>query len=290
MFVTLNYVAVVRAADPLMELTVSPTDEHYSVRPGQTISDTATVLNSGQQAYQITVYSTPYSVSGTDYTQNFTQQNMSRSADAYKWVVIPRPDVSLAHRQTAQVPFTLTVPKNASPGGHYASLFFEVQPNKDDTGVIRKHRIGIIIYVDVQGNTIKKGSVEKSTVPFYQPNAPLSASVLLKNEGNVDFQSTNTMIVKDIFGHILYQNDWNHYILPSTTRKIPLQWTSSPWIGLYHVQIKTSLLQTTKSASSWVVVVPIWLILVLIGLLVIALLKGAHRVSRKTSSTDNSQL
>jgi len=245
-------------------ITLSPVKKTYTVNPGQTLSDTLTVLNDGQTAYDFTVYATPYSVQDSSYAPNFTTDKPN--ADAYTWVQFEKTTYHAEPRQTVTVPYTLHVKDDASPGGHYGAIFVEIQPNDSEqqTGVVVHKRVGSLLYATVGGTAQLSGQNTSMSIPWYQSNPPLIGRTSVDNTGNTDFNAAVTLTVKNVFGSLKYANKQEFTVLPDTTRAIQVSWDNANWFGLYHATISSEVLGKTTTQSSYVLMMPLWLILLLI--------------------------
>ncbi len=259
-----------RAADASMEsVTLSPTSKTYKVDAGQTFEDSLKVLNDGDVAYDFIVYGAPYSVTDGSYDPSYT--STAPNADAYTWVQFKQTTWHAEPHETISVPYTVYVKKNASPGGHYGVLFVEVQPSSATSGstIVRKKRVGAVIYATVNGDVRLSGRPVGTTIGWFQSSAPLQAITTVENTGNSDFLAKVTYQISDIFGSVKYSYQSNFAILPSTTRHISLSWEGAPWFGLYKAKVTTALLNQTDIVESYVLVMPIWLVL-LVGTVVVS--------------------
>lgn len=268
------------AEDPLASITLSPVDKHYTVKPGETITDNYVILNDGQMPYDFLTYAAPYSVQDKTYDPNYDDTAAPR-ADVYKWVAFTQGKWHAGPRERVVVPFTIRVPENASPGGHYGVLFSETQPIDNNGSIVRKRRVGCVVYITVEGNNTVKGELKDIAIDWYQPNAPLTSKIEIQNTGNSDFPVTTRLVVKDLFGNTKYTHDEERYVLPETTRTIDLAWDSSPWFGLFTSTVSVTMLGKTETKSQLTLVAPYWLFL-LVGL---GILLGAIDVVRRKQST-----
>lgn len=251
-------------------ITLSPTAKRYTVDPGQTISDTITVTNTGGKEFSFITYARPYYVSGDDYTPVFSTVN--NKTDAYRWVTFEGATYSAVPTATVKIPFTLTVPKNAASGGHYGVIFAETQPaseSGDKNQVFRKKRVGALLYVTVKGNNVTEGTVASSTIAPFQTQPPLSTQSKLKNTGNVDFVDKAKLEVRDIFGQLKYSTEREVTVLPETSRNVNFEWEEASTFGLYNVSVTHNFLDKTESKTGFVVMFPIWAIILLLGLIVL---------------------
>lgn len=279
--------APAQAATDDETITLSPTAKRYTVDPGQTISDSITVTNTGSKEFSFITYARPYYVSGDDYTPVFSTVN--KKTDAYRWVTFEGATYSAVPTATVKIPFTLTVPKNAASGGHYGVIFAETQPSSeaaDQNQVFRKKRVGALLYVTVKGNNIVKGTVESTTIAPFQTQPPLSTKSKLQNTGNVDFVDKAKLEVRDIFGQLKYSTEREVTVLPETTRNVNFDWKEASTFGLYNVSVTHNYLNKSESKSGFVVMFPIWAIILLLGLIVLVV---GSRFSGSTSKKKSSK-
>lgn len=287
----LNVVAVTTAsaAESVDRITLSPVDKHYLFKPGDTKHDSFTVINDGDSAYDFAVYARPYSVGSTDedYSPNFTAQ--PANANVYQWVQFEKSQYHLKPNQSVDVNYTIRVPENATPGGHYGVLFVETIPpaNNKANSIMRRKRLGLIVYATVKGTFKTAGSSEAISIPFFQLKPPITASQRVTNTGNSDFTVTGTMNVYDAFGAKKYTLTKDYTVLPDSIRKMPFEWTDAPWFGLYKVELTTKYLKTISTKTSYVLVSPLWVYLVLVIVIIARILYAlSQRKKTKPASMD----
>lgn len=274
------------AASPTQSITLSPYSQRYTLDTGQTVSGTLTVLNDGQTAYDFTVYATPYWVNNSAYQPNFTTNRAQ--ADAYQWITFPKVKYHIEAHQTITVPYTIHVPKNAAPGGHYGTIFTEMQPNGSatDQSLLRKRRVGCILYITVNGDVHLVGQTTHLTIPWFQSSTPMIASAKFTNTGNTDYVATTKFVIRDIFGHEKGSATNQYEVLPGTTRDATPSWASASRIGLYHVDVTSNVLDKTTTASSYVLMMPLWVVLLVILIILVGGGFGLGHRLRKHAKTD----
>lgn len=251
------------------EMTITPTEKHIDADPGQVITDSFTILNSGQTELDFITYASPYFVSSGDYSAIY-DPGVPR-ADAYKWVQMDTTAWHAKVRETVRIPYTIRIPSDATPGGHYAVLFAETKPPADSSGIVRKKRLGMVLYVNVKGTAVTNGSVNKIDAAWFYTQGPLKADVVVDNKGNTDFTATTTMTVSDVFGNQKFTTSNQYNVLPGTHRDIVASWDGSPWFGIYKMHVEAVALGKTVVRDTLVVVCPLWLL----GIIGVGLLIGA---------------
>lgn len=268
LLVVLTVSASVFAADQLSvieSITLSPTSKHYQLQAGETKKDTFTIVNDGKEDYTFTVYARPYSVASEAYTPDFVKD--VPNADVYQWVQFDKPTYRLKAGASVEVNYTVRVPKNARPGGHYGVLFAETQPVGKQSGgssVERKKRLGVILYMTVKGTYDIQGKSDAMNVAFFQTRPPITASQRVTNSGNTDFMVSTSMKLFDVFGTKKLETKREVSVLPQTTRKILSEVTPSSWFGLYKVELTTKYLKQTDSETHYVLLSPLWVYIVVV--------------------------
>lgn len=260
------------ASEPRESITLSPTSKKYTANPGDVIKDKLIILNDGQTDYGFTNYARPYSVDNNEYnTPNF--DDPVPNADLYSWVRFNSTSKEAKAGATVYVDYTIQVPKDASPGGHYGAIFAEVHPPKDSVkpegnAIVRTKRVGMIIYLTVKGDIKEAGNAHKGTIQPWQLEPPMKASVIAQNTGNTHFFDSVTFTVFDSLGNVKFKTDREYAILPGTTREMAIEWDDSPWFGLFRVQTEQHFLGQTEINSGYVLMMPRVLPIVLLIMIV----------------------
>ncbi len=265
-------------------ITLSPTDKHYALDPGAVVTDTLTIINDGSVPYTFVLYARPYAVKNSDYEPSWDVIN--KQTDVYSWVKFDKSSYEIDAGKTLKVPYTISVPKNASSGGRYGVIFAQTQPKAGDPqSVIRQKRVGSILYMTVNGNNQLAGELLGTQALPLQTAVPLKTSSQVKNTGNVDFTDSTTLTVRDMFGNQKYFVQRDISVLPGTTRNMHFDWPNSNSFGLYKVTIEHAFIGKKSSTTHVVLMIPLWLmaLLVLIVLLGVGYNLTQRRRRRKKS-------
>jgi hypothetical protein len=158
----------------------------YTANPGQTISDTITVVNPSSANATYAVYAAD---AYTEVNSGIGYANRGDSMTAVgTWISLSAGSVSLAGNSTIQVNFTVHVPQSASAGDHVGAIAAEnPTPNPGASGhftinTIERSVIAVVVHVP--------GSTEAG-FDLSQPNLVVQngtrqvLNVVMNNSGNI---------------------------------------------------------------------------------------------------------
>jgi hypothetical protein len=244
-------------------ITLSPSSTALQIDAGAAQRGTMTIRNDGDVAYGFSVYARPYGVVNELYEPDFT--NQQANTGVYKWVQFDQTKYQVAAGESVEVKYTIRVPENAAPGGHYGVLFAETdEQTLQGTGVARKKRVGNLMYVTVKGEYKTSGVFKEFILPFWQTKAPVVSSVRVENTGNADFRAKVSTVAKDMFGRTKYTYTSDPIVLPATTRLVEMKWEAAPNFGIFKVEQSIEFLEQKKRNSGYVLVAPKWAPILLI--------------------------
>lgn len=266
-------------------ITMSPAVTKPSLVAGEKATGKLTVINDGSIDYTFLMYARPFSVDGENYNPNYTVVN--RQTEAYQWVEFSRSKVELKAGERTEISYTVQTPKDARAGGHYAVLFAETQPPEGEpASVARKKRIGTLLYMTVDGDLIEKGKVESWQADLIQTKAPLNTDLRLRNSGNVHFQADLSANYINLFGKKRFTLNQELLVLPGTTRRVPVTWQDSPYMGIYKVSGNVSFLDKKETLPEKYVVLsqPLPVIASAAGVIALVIVSIVFKKKRAKSS------
>ncbi|MDN5275920.1 MAG: exported protein of unknown function [Candidatus Saccharibacteria bacterium] len=257
-------VAQAQSTGDASSISLKPASQSIALKAGQTTKGTITVINSGNSAYDFNVYGQLFSVKNEQYDYQFDETNNTTSNIA-TWIKLSESRYHLEAKQRIEVPYTIVVPTDASPGGHYGVIFAETEPVAvEGTAIARKKRVGSLILAKVAGDVKQQGAYLEGIVSFLQTSVPLSTYNRVQNSGNIDFQTEISMRISNVFGSVKYDENNSYVVYPGTVREIRTTWNDSPWFGLYKVEQNIKILADSHKVSQYVLMAPVWLLIVLI--------------------------
>lgn len=266
---------------------ISPTKLMLDGNPGERVSGEFTVINPGTEAIEYRIYVKDFSVRNEEYEKDF--EPVPGATSPVAWFQVPDDSKTLAPGEQQEFGFHINIPEDAVPRGYYAVIFAETTtPEIDDTGVARIKRVGALTYLTVNGGSVERGDIASFDVAKWQRDRPLQANVRVQNEGNVHFDTTGTLYLKDVFGRTVSRSEIGGTILPATIRKFSPQIELNMPFGVYKVEGEVNFLgKTTPLPGKWVVVgSPFWIVLwtvIIVGWVVVLIRWIVRRAKRKKS-------
>jgi hypothetical protein len=153
------------------------------------------------------------------------------------WIVVSNSAITVPSGQAVDVPFSVSIPLSASPGGHYAAILIgtgapAAQAGESQVGV--SSYISALIFVRVSGNIVESAQIHSFSTnkSLYQtPDVPFTINI--QNTGNVHIRPTGMIQIYNAFGKERGEISINEtstlgYVLPSSSREFDVEWLGQP--------------------------------------------------------------
>lgn len=147
------------------------------------------------------------------------------------WIVPNATSVTLAPGDERAVAYSISIPENAEPGGHYAALFFSSRiPEQDEGGAVGAvSRIGVLFLVRVSGDIREDASIEsfQAMTDGGRFHLPVYFETRIRNTGNVHIRPAGDIVMTNMFGRETERISFNPTdaaVLPGGVRKLTGAW------------------------------------------------------------------
>ncbi len=241
---------VLLAQSNTVSLSVTPTLFEMSAAPLQVWQSNVKVINNNP--YSLTVYldAVNFAPQGEGGQGKFLPvfETMSEGTTLAEWLEITNEPVVLAPGESQSVPFTVRVPEDASPGGHFAAILVGTRPPDNDEALQIKTSqiVTSLFFLRVAGDVVEDGMIRefRSSKNFYTtPQA--NFEVRFENKGNVHIQPQGEIKIKNMWGKergVIPINHKTHFgnVLPASIRKFEFSWKgelSPSDIGRYSAEL-----------------------------------------------------
>lgn len=280
-------------------LTISPPILELTLKPGESSNQTIRITNPTEKVVEFYPKVMNFEAKGEGGEPSFYEAtDEAHKYSLARWISFKEPKLALTPEQVVEFKYTISVPSDAEPGGHYGVVFFANEPPKTDTNTSKVSlgsMVGSLVLVRVPGQIIEKAILEE-----YKPSKNLyfnnNTNILTRiaNVGNVHFKPKGDVEIKGWFGEPekLIFNDQNGNILPNSTRKFENAWKPGGIkIGLYTAKLALTYGETEKNLNGeltfWII--PWWLIVIIVVLVLAIITYIWWRRRRKKKGKNKGQ-
>ncbi len=274
-FTTLVRAQTPAPSTPSTGLAVTPPTFEINGNPGDSIKNTVKLENMHPYPVEIAVDLRNFTAIGEDGAVGLTEEETSFSLAS--WIEVSPKTVTIPPKTAQYFTFTIKVPLQAEPGGHFGSLIFRTIPTEkvEGSGASLAQEIGALVLLRLSGETVESASIEsfKATSSIFE-KGPVPFEVRLKNLGNVHTKPTGTIIITNLLGQQVASVAVEpKNVLPGATRKLEATWDTQWRLGRYNATYTAVFSdKTTLSSTTSFTVLPYRAIAVAIVILIILLI------------------
>lgn len=136
----------------------------YDVDPGDVITDALVVRNSGTEPLELSVYAAD-AFTTSEGILDLRLADDPKS-DSGSWITAGADTVSIEPGQSAEVPFTITVPTDARPGDHPGGIVTSFLSAQAGETLAVDRRLGIRVHLRVSGELTPAVDIVDATAHF----------------------------------------------------------------------------------------------------------------------------
>jgi hypothetical protein len=212
-------------------ITVSPVLFDFEIATGVNRQDKVLLINDTGERETFSLLVENFVASGEEGAQEYIREE--EPTDLASWVFVDQPTVTLDPGEMAEFPFIVSVPEDAEPGGHYATIFFSRGGREGSaSGVGVTEQVGVLLLVRVPGDIREQANVESFRVvngPVLN-RLPAEFELRIRNTGSVHIRPKGTLVVHNLLGSVVARlpaNPKKSAILPNSIRKIDSGWVKT---------------------------------------------------------------
>jgi hypothetical protein len=276
-----------------LSMTLTPPLYQISLAPGATWSSNLQFRNGN--SYPLTVHlSVENFRAGRDSgIELFPKTNASSSPyELALWVTQPKTVLVVQPGVTENIPFHISIPKDAEPGGHYAAMVVSTAPDASDSMLSVSSGVSSLLLVRVAGDVLEEGSIlDFSSEHFVAQSQEATFHLRFENTGNVHIEPSGDIDIENMFGKTRGRVTMNSShafgnILPHSTKVFSFEWKGEKNffdIGLYHARARLVYgenKEKTAYYSTYFLVFP-WLPVVSISAFLFVFLRFVRRSVRR---------
>lgn len=219
-------------------LTITPPLVKVGMNPGESWSSTLKLVNNGDRPLTIFTSKMDFT-SGPDGGVKLLDPQRDRleleGIERFRlseWLELPSDPIVIAPQGSQEIVYTIKVPADAEPGGHYAAILAGTKPTAEGSGSLVKisSLLASLVMLNVAGETDERGAIaEFSTGRLVFDRPPVDFTVRFANQGNIHLQPQGEIFIRDMYGREKGRLPINHAtefgnVLPGSTRKWTFVW------------------------------------------------------------------
>ncbi len=204
----------------------------HSLEPGDVQEEGVLVVNNTEEKKILLVYA----VDSTPSTGGAfaCAQKSETPEDVGAWIELKKTEVTVDPSSNVLVPFTITVPQNASVGEHNGCIIIQEkeEEKREGSGVLLSFRTGLRVAITIPGELKRKLEIAGFTVTKKEDGIFL-LHPLVKNLGNVSIDTNVKVITRYFFGSIFFEHGGQYPILRGETSDWNFELKRPFWGGWY---------------------------------------------------------
>lgn len=277
-------------------ITISPIISKITLNKGETYSGDIYLTNNSPTTKTVALSIDAFRQQGDTNHPKFSSKINSIS-QAIHWIKIQQ-NVLLYPNILKMIPYTVNVPLNASPGGHFISIMASEGGGKN-TKIVQS--VGSLIMMIINGKITSTGFINSFSTSnnFYLKN-PINFDLKFSNTGNVYYAPFGFITIKNIFGNTISTIEINKNksdILPESTRLYVTQLKMQNIlneIGIYSATLNLTYgyqghYVNTVSKTTFYMIDYKYILLILILVFLVYIIKKHVTIKHKSTSKRNSK-
>lgn len=215
------------------------------------------------------------------------------------WVSLSEKIISLAPRQDTVIQYTVSVPKNAKPGGRYGVIRFYLTEGMFDTRAAEdvENSIWQTVYLRVIGKTEESVDVEElytyentdddqNKASIFN-SGPVGFGARIENTSTVHYTPSAFIRIKSFYGYRKDVPVKTSLVLPDSIREFRSVWDDTPVFGFFQADVLVRVGDKTLiSPASSFLILPWKIILIVFAVLLVfgAALFMSRKVEKQRAS------
>lgn len=257
-------------------IQISPTTYNYEIKPGESQTGKILLKNLNPTPLNYLMEVESFSQVSEDGAPSFEIDNNSGCTPPLAdWFFFGSEEKGqIQTGKDREIPFTVSVPKDAEPGGHYAAVFGrelkDVPEGQSQMGITS--RVGTLILISVPGDVKTEAEITEFKAPKYVFSGPIDFSMKVKNSGTVHYDSIGSVAIKPLVGKESKFELGTHTILPQNVRNYEKQWTKKYPFGYYKMTpvATDGAKKEVTAAAIMIIAIPLVIVIpVIVGLIIL---------------------
>lgn len=182
-------------------LSIQPIKVTHTLKPGEEVSGVIEIKNASSGGVSVETRVDDFVPLAGTYNIQIVQRAPGVST-VRDWIALDAPQsFVLAKDAKKDITYTIKVPSNADPGGHFGvALFKASELSKGGQQLKVGTQVGMLILVAIPGSHLEKGNVLDFSGPKFVSKSPIDFTIKFENTGTAHFEPKGTIVITNMFG------------------------------------------------------------------------------------------
>ena len=228
------------------DFVVGPGRTEITVSPGETVIQEITITNriSDGRTFNLEVDDITGSSDGSSAVA--LTDGVRGPYSIRDYISFPQKSITLNLGERARIPVSITIPKDAEPGGLYGSVLVATDRTPTETNEGSRSpviaRIGSLFFVTVRGDVERGGrttGIATLDEKMWYEKGPVNLGIFYENEGSIHLNPYGEISITNMFGEevgFVEIEPW--FVLPKSLRTREITWDREFLLGRYVVTAK----------------------------------------------------
>jgi hypothetical protein len=224
-------------------ITLIPATIEKPADPGAVLAETLTVTNESNEDKEYYIYKRDIKGVESGGVPIFAEEGAEKTGyEMSEWVSLVADRVPVPAGASVQIPVTITVPSEASPGSHFAGIFVSVEPPRlREIGAGVGYEVASILSIRISGDVVDTARIRSfSTDKLLYGTKDVHFVARIENQGNILMRPRGPITITGMFGkpEVFTVNENLAGVFPGTTRDLTFDWKSEGFgFGKYEAVI-----------------------------------------------------
>ncbi len=283
-------------AQIFQSITISPPISELNLKPSQSANGIINISNNSKEDLFFTSRARDFIVEDDKGTPIMLDPDtLSNKYSASSWIAIDPPaggkSFTVKPGERKPIQYTINVPKDARPGGHYASILFTSTPQNNSAlqnSASVQTEIGSLISIVIAGPIVKNAVVSKFLANSFQEYGPVKIDSQITNQSDIHISPQGTITITDMLNRTIDSQILPiKRIFPQAKKNYENSFGTKLMIGRFKAVLNATYADNLPLQASFYFWIIPWEIIAIIILLIITLILGFQLWRRKKNLVSN---
>lgn len=222
---------------------ISPLIFELAANPGDVLENQLKVYNPSNSTIGIKMEIEDFKASG-ELGHVALEPAETETYSIARWITSEPKEFVLGPAEQKFVKFTISVPQNAEPGGHYGSILAGTTAvvGGEFMGAAVAGRVGALVLLTVSGEMKEELAIKEFSIPYYSEKGPINFIIRFENKGTVHVKPVGFVTITNFFGKKVVDLELpQRNVIPNSIRRIETTWNQKwLWGGKYTATLNGS--------------------------------------------------